>query len=117
MPGAAGHDCNTAFCIKKGLYEYTVMPFGSTNAPATLQEIMDILFKAEEGCVWYMDDILIYGGTTEAEHQAVVEKVLQQCVKHELTVNITKSECHVYETISLCHIVNGSQVKMDPAKL
>ena len=58
------------------------MPFGWTNAPATFQEMMDTIFKDAEGCVWYMDDILIYGATTEAEHQAGVEKVLQQCVNH-----------------------------------
>ena len=52
----------------KGLFEYIVMPFGLTNAPATFQEMIDTIFKDEEGCVWYMDDILIYGGTTEAEH-------------------------------------------------
>ena len=113
---AAGHEWNTAFPTKKGLFEYTVMPFGLTNAPTIFQEMMDRIFKDEEGCVWYMDDILIYRGTTGAEHQAFVEKVLQQCVKHELAVNLTKFEFYVHETIFLGHIVNGSQVQMDPAK-
>ena len=84
------------------------MPFGLTNAPATFQEMMDTIFKVEEGCFWYRDVILIYGGSTQAEYQAFVEKVLQQCVKHELAVNLTKSEFHVYETIFLGHIVDGS---------
>ena len=86
------------------------MPFGFPNAPATFQEMMYTIFKHEEGCVSYMDDIRIYGGTTEAVHQAFVEKVLQQCVNHVLAVNLTKSELHVHETIFLSHIVNGSQV-------
>ena len=114
---AAGHEWKTAFRTKKELFEYIVMPFGLTNAPAIFQEMMDKIFKDEEGCVWYIDDILIYGGTTEAEHQAFVEKVLQQCVNHGLAVNLTTSEFHVHETIFLSHIVNGSQVQMDPAKL
>ena len=41
------------------------MPFGLTNAPATFQEMMDTVFQDMEGCVWYLDDILIYGGDTE----------------------------------------------------
>ena len=114
---AAGHEWTIAFRTKKGLFEYTVMPFGLTNAPATFQEMMDTIFKHEEGCVWYMDDILIHGGTTQAEHQAFVEMVLQLCVNHELAVNLTKSEFHVHQTIFIGHIVNGSQVPMDPAKL
>ena len=93
------------------------MPFGLMNAPATLQEMMDTIFKDEAGCVGYMDDIRIYGETTEAEHPAFVAKVLPQCVKHGLAVNLTKSEVHVHETIVLEHIVYGSQVQMDPAKL
>ena len=113
---AAVHEWKTAFHTKKGLFEYTVMPFGLTNAAATFQEIMDTMFKDEEGCVWYMDNILICSRETEAEHQAYVVKILQRCVKHGLAVNLTQPEFHVYETIFLDHIVNGSQVQMDPAK-
>ena len=93
------------------------MPFTWTNAPATFQEMMYKIFKDEEGCIWYMDDILMYGGVTEAEHQGFVEKVLQQCVTHELEVNPSKFEFHVHETIFIGHIVNGSQVPTDSAKL
>ena len=93
------------------------MPFGLTNALATFQEMMDTIFKHEEGCVWYMDDILIYGAQTEAEYQAYVEKILQQCFNHRLAVNLTKYEFHVHEITFLGHIVNGSQVQMDPGKL
>ena len=55
---------------------YTVMPFVLTNAHATFQEMMDTIVEDKEGCAWYMYDILIYGGTTDAEHHAFVEQVL-----------------------------------------
>ena len=74
---AAGDEWKRAFCTKQGLFEYTVMPFGLTNAPASFQKMMDTIFKNMEGYIWFLDDILIYGGNTEAEHQAIVEKVLQ----------------------------------------
>jgi len=67
-----------AFHTKKGLCEYTVMPFGINNAPVTFQEIMDTIFKNMEGCIWYLDDIVIFGGASEEEHQQLVEQVLQQ---------------------------------------
>jgi len=44
------------------------MPFVLTNAPATFQEIMDTIFKDMEGCIWYLDDILIYRGESEQVH-------------------------------------------------
>ena len=64
-----------------------------------------------------MDDIRIYGAETEAEEQAYVEKILQQCVNDVLAVNLTQSEFHIHELIFLGHIVNCSQVQIDPAKL
>ena len=93
------------------------MPLGLTNAPVTFQEKMYTIFNDEVACVWYMHDTLTYGGETAAEHQACVEKILQQCVNNELAVNLTKSELHVHKTIFLGHISNCSQVQMDPAKL
>ena len=114
---AAGYEWKTGLRTKKGLFEYIVLLFGLPNAAATFQEMMDIICEDHEGCVWYMYDILISGGQTETEHQACVEKILQQCVNHGLAVNLTKSEFHVHEIIFLGHIVNGSQVQMDPAKL
>ena len=79
--------------------------------------MMDTIFKDIEGCIWYLDDILIFSGNTEEEHQAFVEKVLQKCIEHGLAVNLVKSEFHVQETIFLGHIINGQHIQMDPAKL
>jgi len=71
------------------------MLFGLINAPASFQEMMDAIFKDIEGCVWYLDNILIFEGETEEEHQTLVEKVLEKCIKHGLAVNLPKSEFHV----------------------
>ena len=110
---AAGDKWKTAFHTKQGLFQYTVMPFGLTNAPASFQEMMDTILRDMEGCIWDLDDILIYGGDTEAEHQAIVETVLQQCVEHGLAVNLVKSEFYVKETIFLVHVINSQEVKID----
>jgi len=45
---AVGDEWKTAFRTKKGLFEYTVMPFGLMNAPASFQEMMDTIFKNVE---------------------------------------------------------------------
>ena len=75
------------------------------------------MFQDIEGCPWYLDDILIHGSDTEAKHQAIVEKVLQQSVEHGLAVHLLKSKFHVKEIIFLVHVINGQEVKMDPLKL
>ena len=53
----------TAFCSHSGLYEFTVMPFGLCNAPATFQRLMETVLAglARDKCLVYLDDIFGYG--------------------------------------------------------
>lgn len=68
----------TAFHTHHGHFEYKVMPYGLTRAPATFQAIMNhILAPLLRKCVVvFIDDILIYS-TTYADHIKHVEQVLQ----------------------------------------
>ena len=51
----------TTFTTRYGLYEYTVMSFGITNAPATFSHLMNSIFMEylDKFIVVYLDDILI----------------------------------------------------------
>ena len=57
----------TAFCSHFGLYEFTVMPFGLRNAPATFQRLMETVLSglARDKCFIYLDDVLMVGKTFE----------------------------------------------------
>ena len=72
----AAHD-KTAFSTYSGLYEFTKMPFGLVNAPATFQRLMENMLAGlvREGCLIYLDDILVTGKTFE-EHNRNLRKVL-----------------------------------------
>jgi hypothetical protein len=69
---------NTSFKSKEGIFEWLVMPFLLTNAPATFMRLMeDILRPFTNSFVMvYLDDILIFNQTWE-EHLHHIRQVLQ----------------------------------------
>ena len=71
-----GSQEKTAFSTYSGLYEFRKMPFGLVNAPATFQRLMEVVLAglAREGCLVYLDDVLVMGKTLE-EHNENLEKV------------------------------------------
>ena len=61
-----GKKWKTAFRTKYKLYKYLIMPFGLINTPATFQALINNTLREllNERVLAYLDDILIYGGTT-----------------------------------------------------
>jgi hypothetical protein len=68
----------TAFSTRYGLYEYLVMSFGLTNAPAHFMYLMNSVFMSEldKFIVVFIDDILIYS-KSEEEHAQHLRLILQ----------------------------------------
>jgi hypothetical protein len=69
----------TAFHTRYGLYEYTVMSFGLTNAPAYFMCLMNKVFMEylDRFVVVFIDDILVFSKTME-EHEEHLRLVLEK---------------------------------------
>ena len=108
----------TAFRTRYGHYEYTVLPFGLTNAPATFMTLMhDVLRdQLDHSVVVYLDDILIYSRTWE-QHVKDVATVLQKLREHKLYAKLSKCEFGKKRVEFLGHFVSEEGVAMDPAKI
>jgi len=83
----------TAFRTCYGHYEYSVMPFGVTNAPGVFIEYMNRIFHAylDRFVVVFIDDILIYS-KSEEEHAEHLKIVLQVLKEKKLYVKLSKCE-------------------------
>jgi hypothetical protein len=67
----------TAFSTRYGLYEFTFMSFGLTNAPAYFMNLMNKVFMEylDKFVVVFIDDILIYS-KNYSDHEEHLRLVL-----------------------------------------
>jgi hypothetical protein len=92
----------TAFITKYGLYEFTFMSFGLTNAPAYFMYLMNIVFMdyLDKFVVVFIDDILIYS-QNEQEHEEHLRKVLKRLRDCQLYAKLSKCEFWISEVVIL----------------
>ena len=107
----------TAFRTRYGHYEFTVMPFGLCNAPATFQRMMHDVFhkQLDSSVILFMDDILIYSKSVE-EHEQHLNEVLGLLAQHDLYIKEAKCEFFVPETDFMGHVISGEGIKTDPRR-
>jgi hypothetical protein len=108
----------TTFITKYGLYEFTVMSFGLTNAPAFFMNLMNSVFMdyLDKFVVVFIDDILIYS-QSEEEHADHLRMVLQRLREHQLYAKLSKCEFWISEVLFLGHIINKEGLVVDPKKV
>ena len=81
----------TAFSTTRGHYEWTKLPFGLINSPASFQRVMFLALSQlpRNKCFIYLDDILIVSSTLE-EHFTLLESLLAALLKAGLKINPKK---------------------------
>jgi hypothetical protein len=108
----------TAFSTKYGLYEYLVMSFGLTNAPAYFMYLMNSVFMPEldKFMVVFIDDILVYSKSKE-EHAGHLHVVLQRLREHRLYAKLSKCDFWLKEIKFLGHTISQAGIAVDPDKV
>ncbi|KAK6284672.1 hypothetical protein POUND7_003624 [Theobroma cacao] len=106
----------SAFRTRYGHYEFLMMSFGLTNAPATFMDLMNRVFKAYyRFVVVFIDDISIYAKSRE-EHEHHLKIVLQILREHQLYAKFSKCEFWL-ESVAFFGHVDFSKIVAPLTKL
>ena len=108
----------TAFRTPLGHFQYLVLPFGLTNAPATFQSVMNEIFRECIGrfVLVYLDDILVYSRTPQ-QHIEHVRSVLEILRKNRFYAKLKKCQFMTSQLLYLGHIISEQGIRPDPAKI
>lgn len=96
----------TAFTVENGNYEFTRMPFGLKNAPATFQRVMDNV----------LDDIIIFSPSLQ-KHISDIRLVFTKLLNANLKIQPAKYNFLRKEIDFLGHIVTQEGVRPNPSKI
>ena len=82
----------SAFCTRRGLFQFTRMPFGLAGAPASFCRLISNIFKDYlwKICLSYLDDIIVFARTPE-ELLERLRIVLNRL--HEVRLKVKPSKC------------------------
>jgi len=108
----------TAFRTRYGHFEWTVLPMGLTNAPATFQHLMNHTFRDFlDRCVLvFLDDIVVYSRTL-ADHERDVRAALQRLKDAGLCAKKSKCELFMHEIEFLGHHVGREGLRVMADKI
>ncbi|GKD39833.1 putative nucleotidyltransferase, ribonuclease H, partial [Tanacetum coccineum] len=108
----------TAFRTRYRHFEFTVIPFGLTNAPVVFIDLMNRVCRPylDKFVIVFIEDILIYSKTQE-EHVEHLRLVLELLEKEKLYAKFTKCEFWPREVQFVGHVINGNVIHVDPSKI
>ncbi|MBW0506122.1 hypothetical protein O181_045837 [Austropuccinia psidii MF-1] len=113
-----GDEHLTAFKTKYRSYEYLVMPFRLTNAPASFQNLVNNIFNdlLDVYVVVYLDEIMVFS-KSEEEYVTHVSTVVSRLRANILFAEASKCLFHVSSVEYLGYIVSSEGLKMDQTKV
>jgi hypothetical protein len=108
----------TIFSTRYDLYEYLMMSFGLTNAPAEFMYLMNLVFMAEldKFIVVFIDVILVFS-KSKKEHEWHLLNVLPWLRDHQLSVKYIKCKFWLSEVPFLGHVISSQDIYVDPSKV
>jgi hypothetical protein len=100
------------------MYEFTVISFRLTNAPAYFMYMMNKVFMEylDKFIMMFIHDILVYS-RSEEEHEGHLHLVLQKLQDHNLYAKLSKCGFWLKQDSFLGHVISKGGISIDPSKV
>uniref|UniRef100_A0A0K8W1B3 Retrovirus-related Pol polyprotein from transposon 17.6 n=1 Tax=Bactrocera latifrons TaxID=174628 RepID=A0A0K8W1B3_BACLA len=108
----------TAFSTPTGHYEIIRISFGLKNSPSTFQRLINAVLREyiNKICVVYLDDMFIFSTSIE-EHMNSIKQIFLKLRKHNLKIQVDKSNFFCKETQYLGHTLTSKGIKINSTKV
>jgi hypothetical protein len=109
---------NTIFKTRYGNYEFTVVPFGLSNAPVVFMCLMNGVFREylDKFFIVFLNEILIYSKLQE-ENEHHLRMVFQVLREHQLYSKLRKWSFYQKKIHYLGHIISKEGIAVYPEKI
>jgi hypothetical protein len=113
-----GEEHKTTFSTHEGHFEFRVLAFGLTGAPATFQRAMNAMLKPLlRQCVMvFFDDILIYSPSFD-QNLIHIRSVLDLLKQDDWRIKLSKCTFAQQQLSYLGHVISSDGISTDPAKI
>ena len=108
----------TTFHTRYGLYKWTLLPMGLTNAPATFMRAVNNIFTdlLDQGIIVFLDDVLVYSHTRD-EHIQLLCMIFDKLRVHRFYFKLNKCSFFCMTTTFLGFDVTPEGLKISDAKV
>lgn len=112
-----GDEAKTTFRTRFGHFQFLVMLFGLTNAPASFQAMMTSILREFLGkfAEVFIDDMLVYSKNFE-DHRIHLEVVLRVLLEQKLLARLSKCNFFQTEVEYLGFIISAEGIATDPSE-
>ncbi|VDP77747.1 unnamed protein product [Echinostoma caproni] len=104
----------TAINTLWGLHQYNFLPFGLQTSSEIFQIVVDEVICGLNGVLVYQDDIIVFG-TTKAEHEDRLLKILERLAQKNVSIRAFKCMFSLPELECLGLTVNAKGYRPDPS--
>ena len=106
----------TAFCTPTGLYEWLVMPQGSSASPGWFVKVINEVIKGLKQVAAYLDDVIVFD-SDPITHVQTIRSLFERLREHNLKLSPSKARLGATDANFLGHSISPAGLRPNAEKV